>query len=73
MDTAFTLFTELGSTFWRAKTLILRSDIHQGQGEDTLATRDVDEAVDLLGALDSTEATRLRYELERSRKKAIFR
>ena len=73
LTAAFALFTELGSTIWRAKTLILRSDIHQGQGEDALANRDLDEAIDLLGALDSVEAVRLRQELERNRGNAIFR
>ncbi|HEY0449922.1 AfsR/SARP family transcriptional regulator [Actinophytocola sp.] len=73
VDAAYTLFTELGSTVWRAKTLVLRSDVHQGRGEDELASRALEKAIGLLGAVDSLEATRLREELEQNRGNAVIR
>jgi DNA-binding SARP family transcriptional activator len=72
VDAALTLFAELGSMIWRAKALILRSDIHQGRGEDALAARDFDQAIELLRTLESSEAVRLRQELERNHGNAIF-
>jgi DNA-binding SARP family transcriptional activator/predicted ATPase len=73
IDEALTLFTELDSTVWRAKVLILRSDLHQGRGDDDLASRDLSQAIALLGSVESAEARRLREELEHNRGNAIFR
>ncbi|MCT2583742.1 AfsR/SARP family transcriptional regulator [Actinophytocola gossypii] len=73
VDAAYALFTELDSTIWRAKSLILRSDIHQARGEEQLAARDLEQAITLLGKVHSVEATRLREELERTYGSAIFR
>jgi hypothetical protein len=73
VETALTLFAELGATIWQAKTLILRSDIHQGQGAEALADRDLDQAIELLGTVRNTEAARLRRELERNRGDAVSR
>ena len=61
------LFSELGSTVWHAKALILISDVHQGGGELDRARHDVDEALDLLKRADSKEAARLRAVLESNR------
>ncbi|OLF13209.1 hypothetical protein BLA60_07120 [Actinophytocola xinjiangensis] len=70
---AHELFVELGSTVWHAKTLILRSDIHQGDGADEMATQDLRQAIELLSTVSSVEAMRLREELERNRGSAIYR
>ncbi len=72
-DAANALFAGLGATVWHAKALILRSDIHQGQGEDALAARDLEQAIGLLRAVDSAEANRLREELEQNRGNAVCR
>ncbi|MFC4857049.1 AfsR/SARP family transcriptional regulator [Actinophytocola glycyrrhizae] len=72
VDAARTLFTELGTTIWQAKTLVLRSDLHLGRGDEARAARDLDEAIELLGTVKSTEAVRLRQELEHNRRSAIF-
>ena len=69
---ALELFTDLAATMWRAKALVLRSDIHQGRGAGESAVRDLDQAIELLGTADSTEAVRLRQELERHRDDALF-
>ncbi|HEX6354999.1 AfsR/SARP family transcriptional regulator [Actinophytocola sp.] len=73
VDAALVLFEDLGATLWRAKALILRSDIHQGRGEDDLAAHGLTQALELLGTVDSAEAVRLRGELERNRGSAIIR
>jgi DNA-binding SARP family transcriptional activator/tetratricopeptide (TPR) repeat protein len=73
VDAAHALFAEFGSTVWHAKTLILRSDIHQGRGEDELVSRDLDHAIELLRTVNSAEAVRLREELERNRRSTILR
>lgn len=61
------LFDELGSIVWQAKALILLSDVHHGRGDIPLVSRDVEEAIRLLGTADSKEAGRLRVELETTR------
>jgi DNA-binding SARP family transcriptional activator len=71
IDAALTRFAELGATIWQARALILRSDMHDGRGEDDPAARDLDAAIDLLGTVQSTEAVRLRQELERNRGNAV--
>ena len=72
VEAAIALFTELGAIMWRAKGLVLRADIQQGRGEYKSAVRDLDQAIELLGALESPEAVRLRKELERNRGGALF-
>jgi DNA-binding SARP family transcriptional activator len=73
VDSALALFTELGATIWQARALVLRSDVHQGRGEDGPAVRDLDQAIGLLGRVNSTEAVRLRQELERNREDVVSR
>ncbi|HWM02859.1 MAG TPA: BTAD domain-containing putative transcriptional regulator [Actinophytocola sp.] len=68
IDAANALFAELGSRVWHAKALILRADLHQGRGEIDRATHDIGRAIELLSAVRSAEATRLRVELERNRR-----
>ncbi len=73
VEAAHALFTELDSTVWRAKALVLRADVHQARGADDLAARALDEAIELLGTVDSAEAVRLRRELTRNRRNTINR
>ncbi|WP_459712512.1 AfsR/SARP family transcriptional regulator [Actinophytocola sp. KF-1] len=73
VEAALKLFADLGATIWQAKALVLRADIHQGRGEDDIADRDLAEAIELLGTVESTEAIRLRQELEHHRGNAMTR
>ncbi|MGH3756277.1 AfsR/SARP family transcriptional regulator [Actinophytocola sp.] len=73
VEEAHRLFVELDSTVWRARALILRSDIRRARGEHELATCDLDQAIDLLGTVGSAEANRLREELEHNHGNAILR
>ena len=71
-EAALGLFAELGATIWSARALVLRSDIRQGRGEAGPAANDLTQAIDLLGTVASTEAVRLRQELERHRGDTVF-
>ncbi|EHR52736.1 DNA-binding transcriptional activator of the SARP family [Saccharomonospora marina XMU15] len=66
-ELAHELFTELGSVIWRAKALILRSDVHQSLGDNDSAAEALDQAVALLDTVKSAEANRLREEIARCR------
>jgi DNA-binding SARP family transcriptional activator len=63
IEAAVALFTRLGAALGHSKALLLRSDFHQSQGENALATRDLRMATDLLNEIDTAEAARLRAEL----------
>ncbi len=63
LATARTLFNDLGSSLWLAKTLILLSELSDGS-HAVLASEDLDQVVADLRALDSKEAGRLVLQLE---------
>lgn len=67
VDKALDLFTELGSTVWQAKTLILRSDMRRSL-DDARCSLDLDRALALLDTVGSVEATRLRAALVHDRR-----
>jgi DNA-binding SARP family transcriptional activator len=72
-DSADTVFEELRATVWRARTLVLRSDIQRDQGAEDLAASDLNLAFELLASVHSAEARRVRAELERDRGNAVVR
>ncbi|MCT2586829.1 AfsR/SARP family transcriptional regulator [Actinophytocola gossypii] len=67
VDLSRQAFDELGSVVWHAKALILLSDVHQGRGERREADVHTERALELLGTVNSAEATRLLAELESPR------
>ncbi|MBB5873469.1 DNA-binding SARP family transcriptional activator [Allocatelliglobosispora scoriae] len=56
---ARSLFGDLGSSLWLAKTLILLAEVHHTGGD-----QDVEQAASLLRRIDSKEATRLLEQLQ---------
>ncbi len=64
-------FGELGSSLWLAKTLILRSEVHETGGRVREARQDLEEATELLSRIDSKETARLLLQLEEARS-ALF-
>jgi DNA-binding SARP family transcriptional activator/putative ubiquitin-RnfH superfamily antitoxin RatB of RatAB toxin-antitoxin module len=52
------LFAELGATLWQAKALILLSEVHTGDDDLAPAGQRVEQARNLLAALDSKESNR---------------
>ncbi len=56
-------FEELGSAVWQAKSLVLLSDVCQGAGKFAQARTHIDEAIALLGPVDSSSAIQLRARL----------
>jgi ATP/maltotriose-dependent transcriptional regulator MalT len=59
IDRTKRLFEELGMRLWLAKTLILRSEVHDNAGETELAESDLRQARDLLAAISSKQSDRL--------------
>jgi hypothetical protein len=68
---ALAVFTELGSSLWRAKTLTLLSDVHSVAGNTKQAYDELDQATRLLAEIDSREAFDWRAQLE-SAKSALL-
>lgn len=56
---AKTLFSDLQSSIWLAKTLILLSEVHGADSNAMLIRKDVEQAADLLRNIDSKVAVRL--------------
>jgi hypothetical protein len=61
---ASTLFEDLGSLLWQAKTLSLLSEVRVASGDVMRANGDLDLAARLLRGVDSKEATRCLAQLE---------
>jgi DNA-binding SARP family transcriptional activator len=60
-------FTELGSTLWRAKALILLAEAHLSAERSAEAGSCLDTALDLLSGTESEEAARWSEQAERAR------
>jgi DNA-binding SARP family transcriptional activator/tetratricopeptide (TPR) repeat protein len=59
LDAARTMFVQLGSSVWLARTHILMSEVHDCAGETELAALALQEAEDLLCAVDSKQSAQL--------------
>ncbi|WP_063747062.1 AfsR/SARP family transcriptional regulator [Saccharothrix sp. NRRL B-16314] len=68
---ARTVFGDLGSSVWLAKTLILLSEVQDGGDDPTLADESLEQAAILLSKVDSKEAVRLLKSLDTARS-ALF-
>ena len=64
IERAHELFDELGMSLWLAKTLILRSEVHDNNGLAELATADLGRARGLLSGIGSKQSDRLLEQLE---------
>lgn len=65
LDRARTLFGELRSVLWLAKTYRLLAEVHTADGDNTLARADLEQACGLLSGIDSKQSIQLIRQLER--------